>query len=52
MLTTCPAAARAGSGAGHATDDTALDSAPPDPARDAKPVGTPGYKNAGMSAWD
>ena len=46
MLTRCPAAALASSRAHNACADAAPDSAIPDPARDAKPSGTPHCKNA------
>jgi hypothetical protein len=46
IVTTCPAAALPSSRAHNACADAAPDSAIPDPARDAKPSGIPGYKNA------
>ena len=46
MFTRCPAAALAWSRAHNACAAAAPDSAPRDPARDAKPVGIPGCKNA------
>ena len=50
IVTTCPAAALASSRAHNACADAAPDSAFPDPARDAKPVGIPGCKNACANA--
>jgi hypothetical protein len=50
IVTTCPAAAFPSSRAHNACDDAAPDSVIPDPARDAKPNGIPGYKNACANA--
>jgi hypothetical protein len=46
MITTCPAAAPASSRAHNASAGDASDTAPHDPARDAKPIGTPHCKTA------
>jgi hypothetical protein len=50
MFKRCPAAAFASSRAHNACADAAPDSVIPDPARDAKPSGIPGYKNACANA--
>src|SRR4051794_19913147 len=49
ILTMCQAAAHAASRAHHADADAGRDSAPPDPARDVTPSGTPRCKNAGTN---
>jgi hypothetical protein len=47
MFTTYPAATLVSSHVHNVADDAALDNALRDPARDAKPTGTPCYKTAG-----
>src|SRR5262245_54077253 len=49
MLTMCPAAALASSRARLADADAVRGNAPPGPARDATPSGTPHCKNAGSN---
>src|SRR5271165_2109235 len=50
MLTTCPAAAAAGSRVHAASVAAAAGTAPPDPARVVTPTGTPHCKSAGTPA--
>jgi hypothetical protein len=52
MFKRCPATALAWSHAHNADADAAPESVIPDPARDAKPVGIPGCKNAGTNVHD
>ncbi len=52
MFKRCPATALAWSHAYNADADAAPDSVIPDPARDAKPVGIPGCKNAGTNVHE